>query len=53
VAEGVLCARAVVARAQRLGVDMPIAAAVVGLLEGRVKPQEAVAELMTREPARE
>jgi glycerol-3-phosphate dehydrogenase (NAD(P)+) len=53
VAEGVLCARAVVARAQRLGVDMPIAAAVVGLLEGRVKPQEAVADLMTRDPARE
>ncbi len=53
VAEGVLCARAVVARARRLGVDMPISRAVVGLLEGAMKPQEAVAELMGRGPVPE
>jgi glycerol-3-phosphate dehydrogenase (NAD(P)+) len=53
VAEGVLCARVVVARARRLGVDMPISRAVVALLEGRVKPHEAVAELMGRDPVPE
>jgi glycerol-3-phosphate dehydrogenase (NAD(P)+) len=53
VAEGVLCARAVVARAQRLGVDMPISQAVVGLLEGRMDARAAVAELMGRGPVPE
>lgn len=53
VAEGVLCARAVVARAGQLGVDMPISRAVVALLEGRVKPHGAVAELMGRDPVPE
>ena len=53
VAEGVLCARAVVARGERLGVDMPISRAVVGLLSGRLQPQAAVAELMAREPVPE
>ena len=36
VAEGVYCARAVVQRAQSLGVEMPISMAVVALLDGRV-----------------
>jgi glycerol-3-phosphate dehydrogenase (NAD(P)+) len=53
VAEGVHCARAVVARAERLGVDMPISRAVVGLLSGALKPQSAVAELMSRDPVPE
>ncbi|HYF21490.1 MAG TPA: NAD(P)H-dependent glycerol-3-phosphate dehydrogenase [Ramlibacter sp.] len=53
VAEGVYTAHTVVARAERLGVDMPIAAAVVGLLEGRLAPAAAVARLMARDPAAE
>ncbi|MES2530529.1 MAG: NAD(P)H-dependent glycerol-3-phosphate dehydrogenase [Pseudomonadota bacterium] len=53
VAEGVYCARAVVQRAQHLGVDMPIAQGVVALLDGRIRPDEAVAELMGREPGSE
>ncbi|MGJ7508593.1 NAD(P)H-dependent glycerol-3-phosphate dehydrogenase [Variovorax sp. GT1P44] len=50
VAEGVYCARTVVQRARHLGVEMPIASGVVALLDGRVRPAEAVAELMGREP---
>ena len=50
VAEGVYCARTVVQRARHLGVEMPIAESVVALLDGRVRPAEAVAELMGREP---
>jgi glycerol-3-phosphate dehydrogenase (NAD(P)+) len=53
VAEGVYCARAVAGRAGRLGVDMPIAQAVVDLLDGRLQPTEAVATLMGREPTAE
>jgi len=48
VAEGVYCARTVVQRAQHLGVDMPIAQAVVALLDGQLTPAQAVAELMGR-----
>ncbi len=48
VAEGVLSAPTVLARAQRLGVDMPIAQAVVDVLQGRITPPEAVARLMSR-----
>ena len=48
VAEGVYCARAVVQRAQSLGVEMPISAAVVALLDGHVSPAQAVAALMVR-----
>ncbi len=48
VAEGVLSAPTVLARAQRLGVDMPIAQAVVDVLQGRITPPDAVARLMTR-----
>jgi glycerol-3-phosphate dehydrogenase (NAD(P)+) len=53
VAEGVYSARTVVQRAQRLGIEMPISAAVVALLDGRLTPQQAVAALMGREPAAE
>ncbi len=50
VAEGVYCARTVVQRARHLGVAMPISDSVVAVLDGRVRPSEAVAELMGREP---
>ena len=53
VAEGVYSARTVVQRAQTLGVDMPIAQGVVGLLDGRMQPAQAVAALMARDPASE
>lgn len=53
VAEGVYSARTVVQRAAGLGVDMPIAQAVLALLDGQVKPVEAVAALMGRDPASE
>jgi glycerol-3-phosphate dehydrogenase (NAD(P)+) len=53
VAEGVYCARKVVQRAQGLGVDMPIARCVVDLLDGNLKPAEAVALLMGRNPTTE
>lgn len=48
VAEGVYCARTVVQRAQHLGVDMPIAQAVVALLDGDITSGQAVALLMGR-----
>ena len=48
VAEGVYCARTVVQRAQHLGVNMPIAQAVVALLDGQMTPVQAVAVLMGR-----
>ncbi len=53
VAEGVYCARAVVRRAAGLGVEMPIAQAVVALLDGRLAPADAVAALMGRDPVAE
>lgn len=53
VAEGARCARAVLARAARLGVDMPITECVVLLLSGKVDANQAVARLMGREPGRE
>ncbi|MFZ2388483.1 MAG: NAD(P)H-dependent glycerol-3-phosphate dehydrogenase, partial [Polaromonas sp.] len=53
VAEGVYCARTVVQRAASLGVDMPIAQSVVALLDGKLRPAEAVAVLMEREPKAE
>ena len=53
VAEGVYCARTVVQRAQGLGIDMPIARSVMGLLDGTVRPEQAVAALMGRDPASE
>jgi glycerol-3-phosphate dehydrogenase (NAD(P)+) len=48
VAEGVYCARTVVQRAQHLGIEMPIAQAVVALLDGHMTPAQAVAVLMGR-----
>ena len=48
VAEGVYSTHTVVARAQQLGVDMPIAQAVVAVLQGQTSPQQAVATLMGR-----
>ncbi len=51
VAEGVYSARTVVQRARTLGVDMPIAQAVVDLLDGQLQPAQAVAALMGRGPA--
>ncbi len=49
VAEGVYSAPTVLARAAAVGVDMPITAAVVAVLEGRLSPVEAVELLMGRE----
>jgi glycerol-3-phosphate dehydrogenase (NAD(P)+) len=49
VAEGVLTAATVLARAQSLGVDMPIAAAVVDVLQGRLAPAQAMVALMSRQ----
>ena len=53
VAEGVYSARTVVQRAVSVGVEMPIAQAVVALLDGQLQPAEAVARLMGREPTAE
>ena len=53
VAEGVYCARTVVDRAMRLGIDMPIARAVVALLDGRLLAADAAAQLMGRNPVPE
>lgn len=48
VAEGVYSARTVLRRSQSLGVEMPIANAVVQLLEGRITPEGAISLLMSR-----
>ena len=53
VAEGVYSARTVVQRAARVGVEMPIAQAVLDLLDGRVQAAQAVAALMGRGPSSE
>ena len=53
VAEGVYSARTVVHRAHQLGVDMPISEGVVALLDGRLKPEQAVTALMGRGPKEE
>jgi len=50
VAEGVYSARTVHQRAQALGIEMPITAAVVALLDGRLKVGEVVQLLMGRDP---
>ena len=49
VAEGVCSAAMVLRRAQSRGVEMPIAEAVVAVLEGAATPQQAVERLMGRE----
>lgn len=53
VAEGVASAATVLQRAQSLGADMPIAFAVVDVLEGRQRPLQAVERLMGRQPRAE
>jgi len=50
VAEGVPSAREIARRAQAMGVEMPITAAVCALLDGRIKAADAVALLMNRDP---
>lgn len=50
VAEGVYSARTVVQRARHLGVEMPISEGVVTLLDGQLRPLDAVAILMERDP---
>jgi glycerol-3-phosphate dehydrogenase (NAD(P)+) len=49
VAEGVYSAATVVRRAQAMGVEMPIAEAVVDVLASRLHPAEAVTRLMARQ----
>lgn len=49
VAEGVYTAHTVVQRARALGVEMPIAEAVVDVLEQRLSPRQAVGRLMARD----
>jgi len=49
VAEGVYSAPVVVQRARTLGVEMPIADAVVAVLAGRLAAHEAMRLLMSRE----
>ena len=53
VAEGVYSARTVLLRARSLGISMPITEGVVALLDGRLRPEQAVAALMGRHPAAE
>ncbi len=48
VAEGVACAATVLDRAARCGVEMPIAAAVVDVLQGDATPVQALERLMGR-----
>lgn len=48
VAEGVTAAQNTLRIAQRVGVEMPICAAVADLLAGRTTPPQALAALMTR-----
>ena len=50
VAEGVRTARSVARSAARLGIEMPITQAVVGVLEGTQSPREAVERLLARDP---
>ena len=53
VAEGVHCARAVRASAERLGVDMPITIAVSAILFDGLAPREALGHLLARAPRHE
>jgi len=49
VAEGVRSAPMVLRRAAAVGVEMPIVAAVVDVLDGRLAPEQALVQLMRRE----
>ena len=53
VAEGVACCRAVVTRADSVGVEMPVSEAVLAVLDGTLSPSDAVARLLAREPRAE
>jgi glycerol-3-phosphate dehydrogenase (NAD(P)+) len=53
VAEGVACCRAVADSAQRLGIELPITAAVAAVLFADRTPRAAVAALLAREPKAE
>jgi glycerol-3-phosphate dehydrogenase (NAD(P)+) len=53
VAEGVHSAHATLARAKSCGVDMPITVAVDAVLNGRITPQQAVEQLLARDPKAE
>ncbi|MCS6766860.1 MAG: NAD(P)-dependent glycerol-3-phosphate dehydrogenase [Candidatus Protistobacter heckmanni] len=53
VAEGVRCAAAVKALAQRHGIEMPITSAVCGVLAGECAASDAVALLLKRDPRSE
>ncbi len=53
VAEGVACAAMVLQRARVAGVDMPITEAVVQVLDGRLRPPQAIQQLMARDARRE
>lgn len=53
VAEGVRSARATLSRAADCGVEMPITAAVDGVLQGRLTPPQAVEQLLARDPKNE
>lgn len=53
VAEGVYTAREVDQLAVKLGVDMPISAAVAAVLDGRLSASQAVEQLMARDPKEE
>ena len=53
VAEGITTARAVTAKAARMGVEMPVCAAVARLLFEGASPTEEVAALMARAPREE
>jgi glycerol-3-phosphate dehydrogenase (NAD(P)+) len=53
VAEGVACAGVVKRRADELGVELPIVAAVLEVIEGRLGARDAVLSLLAREPKRE
>ncbi len=53
VAEGVVTAPVVLARAQQLGVEMPITRAVVAVLQGKLSPDHGVQHLMSRDPGTE
>lgn len=53
VAEGVYTAREVDQLARRLGVEMPISAAVAAVLDGRYSAAQAVEQLMGRDPKEE
>lgn len=48
VAEGVACAATVLERGRLCGVDLPISAAVVDVLQGRATPVQALEQLMGR-----